>query len=164
MSLLSNTKNNRGSIQSVFVLLLLAVFAGMSTVLVVLGGRVYRNTVATAEEHNQIRVISAMVRSAVWAEDGISEISTEDFDGTPILTIRSIYDDEVYYKRLYAFEGFLWESFSSEEYTFELSSGETVCPIASFVPSIIGNMLKVEIEDVNGQADSVFVSLKSEHE
>lgn len=162
MSLLSNEGNSHGSIQNVFVLLLLAVFAGMSTLLVVLGARVYRNTVAAAEEHNSIRVISAMVRSAVWAEDGVSEIGTEDCAGIPILAIRSVYDDEVYTKRLYAYDGFLWESFSSEEYLFEIESGETVCPITSFVPSITGNTLQVAIEEANGQTGLVLVSLKSE--
>ena len=161
MSLMTNERAGRGSIQNVFVLLLLAIFAGMSTLLVVLGARVYRNTVTTAEEHNNTRIIAAMVRSAIWAEDGVSEIGTEIFDGVPILTIRSVYDDEAYVKRLYAYDGFLWESFSSEEYPFMFEAGESICPLKSFEPTIGNNVLNAMIVDMNGNCDQIRVSLKS---
>ena len=57
-------------IQNVFVLLLLSVFAILSTFLVTVGAQLYRNTVDSAEKNNNTRIMTAVVRSAIWAEDG----------------------------------------------------------------------------------------------
>ena len=52
-------------IQSVFVLLLLALFACLSTFLVTIGAQIYRHSVESAEDNNNSRVMTAVVRSAV---------------------------------------------------------------------------------------------------
>ena len=95
--------------QNVFVLLLLALFACLSTFLVMMGAQVYRNTVERAEVNNGNRITAALVRSAVWAEDG-GTIRIEDHDGIPALAIEDVYDDEVYVKRLFCADGWLRES------------------------------------------------------
>ena len=57
-------------IQSVFVLLLLSLFACLSTFLVTIGAQIYRHSVESAEENSNSRIMTAVVRSAIWAEDG----------------------------------------------------------------------------------------------
>ena len=49
-------------IQSVFVLLLLALFACLSTFLVTMGAQIYRNTVDSADTNNNSRIMTAVVR------------------------------------------------------------------------------------------------------
>ena len=89
-------------IQSVFVLLLLSLFACLSTFLVTMGAQIYRNTVESSEVNSDSRVMTAVVRSAVWAEDG-GEVRIEHFDdlGITALCVVNNYDGEVYLKRLY---------------------------------------------------------------
>jgi len=138
-------------IQSVFVLLLLSLFACLSTFLVTMGAQIYRNTVESAEENSNSRVMTAVVRSAVWAEDG-GEVKIEDLgNGITALSIVNDYDGEKFIKRLYCAEdpdpldgvvrSYLWESYSSEDYEFKVDSGETLCELKSFIPSIEGKML-----------------------
>ena len=159
-------------IQSVFVLLLLSLFACLSTFLVTLGAQIYRNTVDAAEKHSNARVVTAVVRSAVWAEDG-GEVRIEHFDdlGITALCIVNNFDGEIYYKRLYCavdedpLDGeprpYLWESYTSEDTEFRVESGETLCELNSFIPSIDGKMLTAEMEATDGTKSTIYVSLRA---
>ena len=159
-------------IQSVFVLLLLSLFACLSTFLVTMGAQIYRNTVESAEENSNSRVMTAVVRSAVWAEDG-GEVKIERFDelGITALTVVNDYDGEKYYKRLYCAvdpdpldgepRSYLWESYTSEEAEFKVESGETLCELKSFEPSIEGRTLKVELEAPDGTRRTISLALRA---
>ena len=159
-------------IQSVFVLLLLSLFACLSTFLVTIGAQIYRNTVESAEGNSNSRITTAVVRSAVWAEDG-GEVRIERFDdlGITALTILNEYDGEKYYKRLYCAvdpdpldgepRSFLWESYNSEEVEFNVEGGETLCELNSFEPSIEGNILKVDLESLNGTKSTIRIALRT---
>ena len=160
------------TIQSVFVLLLLSLFACLSTFLVTMGAQIYRNTVESAEENSNSRVMTAVVRSAVWAEDG-GEVRIERFDdlGVTALCIVNDFNGEKYYKRLYCAvdpdpldgepRSYLWESYSSEDAEFKVESGETLCELKGFEPSIEGKTLKVELEAPNGTRRTIRVSLRA---
>ena len=88
-------------IQSVFVLLLLSLFACLSAFLVTMGAQIYKNTVDSAEENNHSRIASSVIRSAVWAEDG-GDVQIEQLnEGITALSVVNEYDGVKYYKRLY---------------------------------------------------------------
>ena len=90
------SKNAKGhthtsrTIQSVFVLLLLSLFACLSTFLVTIGAQIYRHTVESAEENSNSRIMTAVVRSAVWAEDG-GEVRVERFDDLGITALSILF-------------------------------------------------------------------------
>lgn len=149
-------------IQNVFVLLLLSLFACLSTVLVTMGARVYRDTVQQADSNNNARIVAAVVRSAIWAEDG-GKIYVEDFDdiGVTSLTIENDYDGEIYKKRLYCKDGYLWESFTSSERVFTGESGESLCEAAGFEPSVEGNMLSVLVSTEDGTSKNLNICLRA---
>ena len=160
------------TIQNVFVLLLLSLFACLSTFLVTMGAQVYRNTVESSEENSNSRIMTAVVRSAVWAEDG-GEVIIERFDDLDItsLTVVNEYDGEKYFKRLYCAmdpdpldgepRSFLWESYNSEDSEFRVENGETLCELNGFVPSIEGNTLKVELESASGTRSVIRMALRA---
>ena len=159
-------------IQSVFVLLLLSLFAVLSTFLVTIGAQIYRNTVESEETNSNARIMTAVVRSAVWAEDG-GEVIIERFDdlGITSLTVVNEYDGEKYYKRLYCAvdpdpldgeaRSYLWESYNSEEVEFRVESGESLCELKGFNPSIEGKNLTVELESVNGTKSTIRMALRA---
>jgi hypothetical protein len=159
-------------IQSVFVLLLLSLFAVLSTFLVTIGAQIYRNTVETAEENSSSRVMTAVVRSAVWAEDG-GKVMIERFDDLDIttLTVVNDFNGEKYYKRLYCAmdpdpldgepRSFLWESYNSEEVQFSVEGGESLCELKSFMPSIEGKNLNVELESPDGIRSTIRIALRA---
>ncbi len=171
---MSKTAGNHSSrtIQSVFVLLLLSLFACLSTFLVTMGAQIYRNTVESAENNSNSRIMTAVVRSAVWAEDG-GEVQIERFDDLNItaLTVVNDFEGEKYYKRLYCAvdpdpldgepRSFLWESYNSEESEFRVEGGETLCELNGFEPSIEGSTLKVELESPNGTKSTIRIALRT---
>ena len=159
-------------IQSVFVLLLLSLFACLSTFLVTMGAQIYRNTVESSENNSDSRVMTAVVRSAVWAEDG-GEVSIEHFDdlGITALCVANEYDGEIYLKRLYCAvdpdpldgepRSYLWESYTSKDAEFKVESGETLCELKSFNPSIDGKILKAEMEATDGTKSTIRMQLRA---
>ena len=156
-------------IQNVFVLLLLSLFAILSTFLVTVGAQLYRNTVDSAEKNNNTRIMTAVVRSAIWAEDG-GQVETEtlqyDVEDGPsgeltALSILHEYDGEIFVKRLYAYEGWLRESFTEKEMPFNPEYGEELCEIAGFEPAINGKQLTVELETKDHQQSTVKMVLRA---
>ena len=158
-------------IQSVFILLLLSLFACLSAFLVTMGAQIYRNTVDSAEVNNHSRIASAVIRSAIWAEDG-GDVEIEQMgEGITALSVVNEYDGVKYYKRLYCAmdsdpldgepRSFLWESYNSEDVVFIPENGESLCELNSFVPSIEDNMLTVELEAPNGTKSSIRMALRT---
>ena len=159
-------------IQSVFVLLLLSLFACLSTFLVTMGAQIYRNTVESAENNSNSRVMTAGVRSAVWAEDG-GEVRIEHFDdlGVTALCVVNDFNGEIYLKRLYCAvdsdpldgepRSYLWESYTSEDTQFTVESGETLCELKSFIPSIEGKTLIAELEATDGTKSTIRLQLRA---
>lgn len=148
-------------IQNVFVLLLLAVFAAMSTLLVTLGAQVYRGTVERANANNEARILSAVVRTDTWTEDGRAVFSVEEHEGIKVLCIENDYDGEVYAKRLFCYEGELRESFTNKAYPFSPDSGESICKAARFEPRLDNGLLTVDLYSENGGKSTVQVNLRS---
>ena len=153
--------------QNVFVLLLLAVFAVLSTLLVLMGAQVYRSTVARAAATNDKRIISAVVRSAVWAQDG-GEILIEEYPELDITTLCIVnnYDGDRYFKRLYCAPDedgvrYLWESFTSEDREFTGQNGETLCELDDFRPSLDGSMLTVALRAPDGTQKTIRLALRA---
>ena len=149
-------------IQNLFVVLLLALFALLSTFLVTMGAQLYRNTVDSAERNNNSRIMTSVVRSAIWAEDG-GEIYVDRMEdsGLTTLTIRTNDSGEIYYTRLYAYDGYLRECYQGDDIPFNPEYGETMCELNRFDPSIEGNVLTVELESKDGIASTVRMVMRA---
>lgn len=149
-------------VQNVFVLLLLAMFALSGTFLVLLGTQVYRDTVNSADERNNDRIMNAVIRNNIWAADGKNRIVVEKPEGTD-LTCLCIVDDfgegEVYLKRLFCTNGYLCESYSSGERTFDASMGETICAMDSFEPKLEGSLLTISLRDAEDRETTMRIAL-----
>ncbi len=149
-------------IQNLFVLLLLSLFAVLSTFLVTMGAQLYRNTVESAEKNSDRRIVSAIVRSAIWAEDG-GEVMIEHIDEYDItsLTIINRYELGTYYNRLYVYDHHLLECFTMDDILFDPEYGEELCPLEKFEPSIEGKVLTVNLETSDHTEDIVRMYLRA---
>ncbi len=150
------------TIQNVFVLLLLALFACLSTFLVTMGAQLYRNTVENAEKNNTSRIMNAVVRSAIWAEDG-GEIIVEKFSEWDITTLTVVErnEEETDYKRLFAYEGSLLETYTDDEIGFDPKYGEPLCNLKEFEPEINGNVLTVRLKSADDVESTVRMTLRA---
>ena len=150
------------TIQNVFVLLLLSLFACLSTFLVTIGAQLYRGTVDTAENNNTSRIMTAVVRSAIWAEDG-GNIVVENVDGWDItaLTIINDIEGDRYYKRLFAWEGSLLEVYTDDEIGFDPKYGEPLCDLKEFEPELIGKVLTVRLKAADDTESTIHMTLRA---
>ena len=154
--------NTPKTIQNVFVLLLLSLFACLSTFLVTIGAQLYHSTVDSAERNNTTRIMTAVVRSAIWAEDG-GNIIVEHMDdwGITALTVVEEYEDETNYKRLFAYEGSLLESYTDDELGFDPKYGEPLCDLKMFEPEIDGKMLTVRLKATDDTESTIRMTLRA---
>ena len=154
--------NTPKTIQNVFVLLLLALFACLSTFLVTIGAQLYRSTVDSAERNNTSRIMTAVVRSAIWAEDG-GNVIVEKLDdwGITALTVVEEYEDETNYKRLFAYEGSLLETYTDEELPFDPKYGEPLCDLKEFEPDLKGNVLTVRLKAADDSESTIRMTLRA---
>ena len=154
--------NTPKTIQNVFVLLLLSLFACLSTFLVTIGAQLYRGTVDSAEKNNTSRIMTAVVRSAIWAEDG-GNVMVEKLDNFGITALRVVeeYEDETNYKRLFAYEGSLLETYTDEELPFDPKYGEPLCDLKEFEPELNGNVLTVHLKATDDSESTIRMTLRA---
>ena len=157
---MDNRKMVTHSMQGVFVFVLLGIFAVMSTLMVLLGAQMYRNTVDHATANNEDRVLGAYVRSMIRAEDGADDVAVEEFDGTKVLALNESIEGENYVTWLYCYEGQLYEQFTGADRDFNPTSGTVICPVKAFGPKLDGNLLTVDMVDGKGDLCTVRVALR----
>ena len=127
--------------------ILLGIFALLSTVMVMMGAKIYRGTVDSLSAHNNARVAPAYVRSMVRAQDERGTVSTEEVGGIPAITMTAEYDGDRYTTRIYAYDGQLREWFSDAEMEFLPEDGEAVCDCDEMTCEIEGGVLRVRLRE-----------------
>ena len=153
-------KTVQHSMQGVFVFVLLGLFAVMSTLMVLLGAQMYRNTVDRSTANNEGRVLSAYVRSMVRAEDTIGAMQIGEYDGVKALAMREDLDGETYVTWLYCYDGSMYEWFTSDDGSFNPESGTAICPAQGFEPRLDGSLLTVDMVNGKGEPETVRVALR----
>ena len=153
-------KRVQHSMQGVFVFVLLGLFAVMSTLMVLLGAQMYRNTVDHSTANNEDRVLSAYVRSMIRAEDTSGAMEIGEYNGVKTLAMREDLDGEVYVTWLYCYEGQMYEWFTSDDGEFRPESGTAICPAQSFEPHLENGLLTVDMTNAKGVRETVRVALR----
>lgn len=148
------------SMQGVFVFVLLGLFAVMSTLMVLLGAQMYRNTVDRSTANNEDRVLGAYVRSMIRAEDTRGAMVVGEYDGVKTLAMREDLDGEPYVTWLYCYDGHMYECFTSDDGTFNPESGTAICPAQRFEPSLENGLLTVDMINGKGEPETVRVALR----
>ena len=149
------------TISGVFVFLLLGLFAVFSTLMVLLGARVYRGTVNAQQAHNAERLAPAYVRSMVRAHDEADTVQVEEVNGIQTVAMYNTYDTELYVTRLYAYEGQLYEWFTEAAEPFEPENGEPVCPCDGMTAELQDGLLRLRLTADSRETD-VGIALKAE--
>lgn len=153
-------KRVQHSMQGVFVFVLLGLFAVMSTLMVLLGAQMYRNTVDHSTANNEDRVLGAYVRSMIRAEDTSGAMEIGEYNGVKTLAMREDLDGEAYVTWLYCYDGNMYEWFTSDDGDFRPESGTAICPAQSFEPHLENGLLTVDMTNAKGVRETVRVALR----
>lgn len=140
----------RGNIRGVFVFALLAAFALLSLVVVVIGAKTYRSIYQTADEAHSYRTGMSYIIGKVRGADEAGMLSLRSENGTDVLVLGSIYDDQRYNTYIYCDSGAIKEYFAADTQTFDASYGEEILKAEQLHFSLEQKLLTISLTDVAG--------------
>ena len=116
----------RGEVRGVFIFALLAAFALLSLVVVVVGARSYRVINATAEQSFVSRTGMSYLIGKVRGADEAGQIEIRQEQGLSVLTLGQAIDGEVYSTYIYCDNAGVREYFARAELPFSPDYGERI--------------------------------------
>ena len=150
------------AIAGVFVFLLLGVFAVFSTLLVMVGAQAYRAVQMHSEEHMTGRTLYAYMLNTIRGDDTEGAMEVQQEDGLDVLVIQYDFDGDIYYKRIYCYDGYLRELLNYSGSAFNPTSGEEISPAQSMHVELKDGLVTVEITDDYERVHTVQAALRTE--
>lgn len=151
-----------GTVRGMFMFVLLAMFALLSVVVLLVGTRVYRAVASRGDDNYEMRTALSYVASKVRAMDTAGQIETLSMDGTDVLALGAEYNGIAYVTYIYVYEGHLMEYFGRRNSEFSLSYGERIATAQGFTSGIQGRLLTITITRSDGAYETMRLYLQSE--
>lgn len=152
-------ESGRGSVRGVFVFALLAAFALLSLIVVVVGARAYKQVNATADEAYASRTgMSYLIGKIRGADEAgmITAFRQEDMD---VLSLGGFYGGARYNTYIYCDGASVLEYFASAEQAFSQEFGEEILPAQALSFRLERELLVVELTDENGETHTASLYL-----
>lgn len=151
------------AVAGLFVFVLLALFALLSMLLVIIGAQTYRSITVSAEMNTQRRLGVSYVANRVRSADQSGGITLEQYGDITAIVQHVSAEDGAYENRIYCCDGELREQFVRADVPFDAQQGRTVSEIARMdVQMTAERVLYVEIEQADGTVETMHVRLRSE--
>lgn len=147
---------------TVFVLVLLCVFA-VSVLLVLLAGTgAYQDIAGKMEEQYEERTCISYLDAKIRHYDKAGMVSTEVFDGCEALALYEEVDGVRYKTLIYCYDGYVRELFFEEGLSFHPDDGQKIVPAESLkVTALAGNLIQLECTSETGNRETVTLYLRS---
>ena len=148
-------KERAYKISDLLSLTVLTVFVLCALLVLLLGGRVYRNLAEAGEETDMEQldqVLEETYRSRTACQylttrvQQAGEVSISDFGGSDALVIREEVGSRVYVTRIYCYDGWLRELYCAENADLQPVDGEKVLEAESLSLSLEDGLLHAKID------------------
>lgn len=150
------------SIDILFQLVVFLLFTFSAIVLLLLGINFYRSTVERSDKNSSARVAVAYIREVIHQNDEAHCVSVTEFDNLPCIELKQA---EGYVLYLYLLEGELRELYTRENAKVSSNDGQKIMELKNMNFTMQGsNTLVVECEDLFGNREQVFISIRSNTE
>lgn len=137
-------------------LLLFGVFAACLLAVLLTGAGAYKRLNARNEENYARRTCLQYVANRVHQAAKPSDVRTEAFgDGTALLMA----DRDDFVTRVYFYDGYLMELYSSSAFALGPQDGERIMEIGGLDLSLEEGMLKVKVTDRAGESSELILAL-----
>lgn len=131
------------SFQFIFIMLLYLLIVMLSVMIISLGKNIYDNINEDRNTNYELRVSLSYIANKIRQSDKIGAVEIKKLHGDNAIVINEIYDEENYQTWIYFYDGAIYEMFTDEETTFDLSDGMKVVDIDSFnIEEINQNLYK----------------------
>ena len=142
---------SRGEMRGVFIFALLAAFALLSLVVVLVGARSYRNIYDTAEHAFLSRTGMSYLIGKVRAADEAGQVELLREDGMDVLALGQSVDGERYLTYIYCRGNAVNEYFARADLAFSPEYGEKIFEASALNLSLASGLLQMEILDTGGE-------------
>lgn len=141
--------------------LLLGAMAVFAIIMASVGVTAYDRIAETGENNYSLRTSLNYCIRKLDSYDVTGSIEIAD-DGK-VLKMYETYGEEVYVTRIYCYDGFLCESFASDQVEFFEDEGEQIVKLSGFfVNEVADGLFKITVTDRTGDSESSYVCLRSE--
>lgn len=117
---------NQFSFQFIFVMLLYLIIVILSVMIISLGKNIYDNINEDRNTNYEIRVSLSYIANKIRQSDKNEAVEIKELHGVNAVVINEAYDEENYQTWIYFYDGAIYEMFTDENSTFELSDGMKV--------------------------------------
>ncbi len=148
----------RHSINLVFTLALVGIFALSALFVAVLGAQVYGRTAEHMNENYNSRTSLVYITEKIRQNPG-KDISIKEVDGAQALVLAQTIDGKKYESWIFSADGKLKEVMVGEGQPVKAIDGQEIMELNSFDLSLDGSLLKLTVFDENGDEDSVTISI-----
>lgn len=138
-------------------LLLFGVYAVCVLAVLLTGAEAYRRLTQRDREAYDRRTLLQYVATRVRQADSLEGIGLEDFSGTSALVLR----EGDYVTRVYCYEGYLMELYTSEEDPMGPGDGERIMAAGGLEMSLEDGLLSVTAAGTAGEESTLLLSLRS---
>ena len=154
----------RGDMRGVFIFALLATFALLSLVVVLVGAQSYRMINAPAERAYLSRTGLSYLAGKVRAADEAGMLEIRQEDGMDVLALSSLHAGERYITYIYCDNSQVREYFARADIEFSPSFGEEICPAGEMRLTLEQGLLTIVLLDEGGAAHTVSLYLQAAEE
>lgn len=153
------------TIDTVFILVLMALFGIISIYVVLIGARQYKSIAERMSENYETRTVSSYLEEKLSQSDVYSSTKVIMLDSTEALVLTETINEQAYDTYIYAYDGYLWE--------ITVSSGAEISPVSGqkliqtgdlHMDKISDQLYQFNITDTTGEDYSLYVSLRSCYE
>ncbi len=153
------------TVDILFILALFGAFIVSALLIVVLGARVYQDTVDHASRSFATRTSLAYVTEKIRQHDESNSVSVTEIEGQEVLRLAQVYENTSYYTYLYSYDGYLKELTVDDSYQPALSQGQNIIQIRDFnINPVSDSLYSFQITDTNDRVISFYVSVNSENQ
>ena len=155
---------NRGEVRGVFIFALLAAFAMLSLIVVVVGARSYRMINDTAEQAFVSRTGMSYLTGKVRGADAAGQIEIVQEGDLTVLTLGQELDGARYLTYIYCDGTKVCEYFARAEVAFSADYGEKIFDASGLSFSLKDGLLQISIVDAGGNTHEGVVYLRAAKE
>lgn len=144
------------SVSSMFVFVLLLIFALFALSLAGFGSVVYRKGTDNFKSNYSSRTAQSYLTEKIRQHNAAGSISLSDVEGTPALVLSEQISGEDFLTYIYYYQDALREIMVRKETVPALLMGDPVVELSSFDVSLDGSVLKLTVSDRSSSGSNTF--------
>lgn len=153
---------NRHLMDILFLLILLGVFVISAILLILLGSRVYQNTISNMSANYDTRTAFAYLTEKFHQQDTADAVSVEPFGESQAVVLTQKIQGKPYATYLYLYQGSIRELFAASGSKLSPQAGQEILPCQHFSVDQVGpELYHISLTDPEQESLSLYISTRS---